>query len=165
MLKTILTSAGIVIITDEDEYLYPNGNIETIVTYQKASGFYIAKSSFKTETLDDGDRHGPECISKDLGESIIQAQSALAWLKNAKLDYDRKTNEDYVRISDIARIVLERDPSDPDRRPNLVIRDDIGAINTHIGLSDDIIGKTTKWMRAAYEQWQNRRTIAANKKQ
>ena len=159
MEKTINTKHGIVMVTDENEYLFPNLNKETQVVFQPASGYYLATSFLKDKTLPDGKNHGPSVISKNIEDAIEAAESALDWLSHVEVEHD-KTGMTFVVIDANARMIL----SSPDWMKSsqaITVRDAQGELNPHVTIGPD--DHLTSGLREAYTGWQNRRTIKANR--
>jgi len=158
MKKTINTKHGIVIVTEENEYLFPNLNKETQVVFQPASGYYLATSFLKDKTLPDGKNHGPTVISKNIEDAIELAESALDWLSHAEVEHD-KTGMTFVAIDANARMIL----SSPDWMKSnqiVTIHDAKGTLDPHVTIGPD--DHLTSGLREAYTGWQNRRMIKAN---
>ncbi len=159
MKETINTKHGIVIITEENEYLYPNLKKETQVVFQPASGYYLATSFLKEGELPDGKKHGPTVIAKDIDDAIEQAETALDWLGHAEVEHD-KTGMTFVVIDANARMVL----SSPDWMKGsqaVTVRDADGELDPHVVIDPD--HNVTECLRSAYTGWQNRRTITKNR--
>lgn len=155
MKETINTKHGIVIVTEENEYLYPNLKKETQVVFQPASGYYIATSFLKKGELPDGKKHGPTVID----DAIEKAESALDWLGHAEVEHD-KTGMTFVVIDASARMIL----SSPDWMKGsqaVTVRDADGELDPHVVIGPD--DHLTSCLREAYTGWQNRRIIKSNR--
>ena len=158
MKKTINIKHGIVIITDENKYLFPNLNKETQVVFQPASGYYVATSFLKDKALPDGKNHGPTVISKNIEDAIEAAETALDWLSHAEVEHD-KTGMTFVAIDASARMVLAS-PDWMKSSQSITVHDAQGTLDPHVIIGPD--NHLTTGLRTAYTGWQNRRTITKN---
>ena len=159
MKETINTKHGIVIITEENKYLYPNLKKETQVIYQPASGYYLATSFLTEGELPDGKKHGPTVIAKDIDKAIEQAESALDWLGHAEVEHD-KTGMTFVAIDSNARMILSS-PEWMKNNQSVTVHDAEGELDPHVIIGPD--DHLTSGLREAYTGWQNRRTIKVNR--